>query len=297
MQQQDLSELFARSMNFTNPVSVPSQPPETQKPEQQHLSAQPVTYASAHYTHSSHIPRTPATNTPTPLEEVHLVAILQQNSIDPRLLFPNQITLFQNADDDQRLRLLELWRIAPPTCAADGLARELGTWPETSLQREEEQARTRYERTMQEKQQQAEEQMMMLQRHPEDRQGQHGLWQSQPMEEMMSDVEPELSLSSSAPATLPSSPVFDQRNAEPYILSGYEQLAKRDYDRQPGVFGGSTRYNRATDPAYALGKRDVTDMENNYGSYAAVREYELPSPGAQKTHFVGFDPMDGDCVM
>jgi len=318
-QQQELSELFARSMNFMNPAPVPTPPPQEQKQEeqQQHHHHQPVTYASAHYTHSSHIPRTSSSSSPTPLEEVQLIEILQQNSIDPRLLFPNQITLFQLADNDQRLRLLELWRIAPPTCTADGLARHLGTWPETSLQREEELARIRYERTGQQHQQQ-QQQLDDLDRHPQQHNGQQGLWQPhqhQPMEEMMSDISAdEPSLPSSAPATYPSSPVIDQRNAEPYILSGYEQLAKRDYDRPTpptAFFGGeSTRYNSATDPAYGWGGKhgDAREgMENSYGAFAQMREFGgmgggggaggAGMDGGQKTHFVGFDPMDGDCVM
>jgi len=133
------------------------------------------------------------------------------------------------------------------------------------------------------------------------------------MEEMMSDISAdEPSLSSSAPATLPSSPAIDhdQRNVEPYILSCYEQLARRDYDRRSTpavVFGGeTTRYNQATDPAFASwGAKNGGDgqegMENNYGAFAQMREYggmgREAEMGGQKTHFVGFDPMDGDCVM
>lgn len=69
--------------------------------------------------------------------------LLRQHSIDPSALLPNQIHLFQDADHEQRLRLLELWRISPPSYPVEEHLN--GTWSSTSVEREEVLARARYE--------------------------------------------------------------------------------------------------------------------------------------------------------
>lgn len=84
-------------------------------------------------------------------------------------------------------------------------------------------------------------------------------------------------------------------SAEPYILSGYEALAKREYDEQVHLdrleaqlhrqnqdqgLRESTRYNQAVDPVYKAGSglwgKDgggLQDMENQYGAFEQMREY------------------------
>ncbi|KAK8255093.1 hypothetical protein HDK77DRAFT_423752 [Phyllosticta capitalensis] len=53
-------------------------------------------------------------------------------------------------------------------------------------------------------------------------------------------------------------------NAEPYMLSGYEMLAKREYDDGSA---GKGVYVQSTDPVYKAA------VENQYGAFQAVREY------------------------
>lgn len=83
-------------------------------------------------------------------------------------------------------------------------------------------------------------------------------------------------------AAPPVSPTMAHKQAEPYMQSGYEQLARRDYEQQvrsnaqrnaiameggPVPLQESTRYNQATDPAYhrAPFSKGQQDMENQYG--------------------------------
>ena len=66
--------------------------------------------------------------------------------VDASVLFPSQLHLFKHAPPDQQLRLVELWRIAPPTYGQQMLAKNLGNWPQTSMEQEEEAAKHRWER-------------------------------------------------------------------------------------------------------------------------------------------------------
>ncbi|KAK7550663.1 hypothetical protein IWX49DRAFT_373218 [Phyllosticta citricarpa] len=54
-------------------------------------------------------------------------------------------------------------------------------------------------------------------------------------------------------------------NAEPYMLSGYEMLSKREYDEGLAAKG---LYTQSTDPVYKAA------VENQYGAFQAVREYD-----------------------
>jgi hypothetical protein len=79
----------------------------------------------------------------------------------------------------------------------------------------------------------------------------------------------------------------DARNAEPYIVSGYDMLARREYEESAqatNLLRESTKYNQATDPVYnssggnsGLWEKNVgsiLDMENQYGAFAHAREYD-----------------------
>lgn len=79
-------------------------------------------------------------------------------------------------------------------------------------------------------------------------------------------MEAEISRPSSAPAAT-------HVAAEPYMTSGYEALAAREYERG-GAVEQSTRYERATDPVYAFHgdwRQNVQQMENGYGAFEAQR--------------------------
>jgi hypothetical protein len=256
MQQDELTRMFTEHMNLSQ-QAAPSQVFEVQQQEEP-AQVQPeqvpkqIVYASTHYTHSHHVaPARSASEPPvkTHIEPSDLEAVLLRNSIDPTLLFPSQIDLFQNADDDQRLRLLELWRISPPSgrqgIPADvdySMSRQLYDWPPTSLAQEEAMAKLRYERMEQQSSQQQQQQ-------------------------------PEQS-------TVTSSIVTDStvHAAEPYMTSGYEMMARREYEKSAQA--ETPKYNQATDPVYNGGLwqknvGSVSDMENRYGAYAYARDYGM----------------------
>ncbi len=247
MQQDELTQLFAANMHLSQQAPQQVQHQQQQQQHEQHKESEApkaIVYASSHYTHSHHVVPTRSVSEPparTHIEISELAAILLRNSINPELLFPSQVELFQNADDDQRLRLLELWRISPPQgrqgYPADtdyNLSRQLYDWPPTSLAQEESMAKLRYEKTQQEQERVRE-------------------------------------LSASPQA------------AEPYMMSGYDMLAKREYEQS----AKESSYNQATDPVYnstgghGLWQKNtdsISNMENNYGAFAYAREYGFQQP-------------------
>ena len=193
------------------------------------------------------------------LTDEELVRMLVRSSIDPALLSPTQVDLFRNADYDQRLRLLELWRIAP-LGEAYILPQTVAREAETNLRSEEELAGHRYE-------------LRMLERQMSSRSNDNA------MAESSTSPTVELVRPSSAPPE-------SKGAAEPYMMSGYEMLVRRDYETQAQATSQplqeSTRYNQATDPSYKGSanpglwqKADVAqDMENAYGNYEAMRDME-----------------------
>ncbi|KAF2624385.1 hypothetical protein BU25DRAFT_160585 [Macroventuria anomochaeta] len=248
MQQDELAQLFAANMHLSQNSQQQVeqqqvQQEQAQKQQQEQEAPKAIVYASSHYTHSHHVVPTRSASEPpvrTHIEMSELGAILLRNSINPELLFPSQVELFQNADDDQRLRLLELWRISPPQgrqgypAGTDyNMSRQLYDWPPTSLAQEETMAKLRYEKAQQEQQTR------------------------------------ELSTSPQV--------------AEPYMASGYDMLARREYEQS----AKEPSYNQATDPVYnntasnGLWQKNVdsiSDMENNYGAFAYAREYGFQQP-------------------
>lgn len=269
MQQDELSQLFSAHMNLTQAAS--QQTPQIQQQVQQAQEAQvqqqetpkTIVYASSHYTHSHHVAAssrsTSETTNKTHIDSSQLEAVLLRNGIDPSLLFPSQIDLFQNADDDQRLRLLELWRISPPTgrqgypAGTDyNMSRQLYDWPPSSVAQEEAMAKLRYEKMMEERAQQ----------------------------EAIQSHQQELNQSMDHGT---------EHMAEPYMASGYEMMAQREYEESARAaedkLKESNRYNQATDPVYnSVGSNgglwqknvgSILDMENNYGAFAYAREYGM----------------------
>jgi len=257
MQQDELTRLFSANMNLSHVAPQPafqSQQQEQAVQPQQEEAPKQIVYASQHYTHSHHVAPARSVSEPpvkTHIEPSDLESVFLRNSIDPSLLFPSQIDLFQNADDDQRLRLLELWRISPPSgrqgypAGTDyNMSRQLYDWPPTSLAQEEAMAKLRYEKMEEQNAQQ-----------------QHIQQHEQQLEESMG-----------SPST---------QTAEPYMTSGYEMMARREYEdsaKNENALKESSKYNQATDPVYNGGLwqknvGSVLDMENQYGAYAYAREY------------------------
>ncbi|KAG9245664.1 hypothetical protein BJ878DRAFT_541053 [Calycina marina] len=264
--QEELASLFARNLSF-NPYVAPSPPPEpAPEPET------PYVYSiSQHYHHSAHLvaPQPPQTDL------VATEIILGRHGIDYATLFPSQIDLFTSADASQRMRLIELWRICPPNYGGQQFAQDLG--PATTLQQEEALAKFKYERQM------LEERMS--------RTSNEGM----EMEDSMSD-------SSSTP--MPMTPIQGGDGrwsglAEPHMTSGYEALAKREYERSAAppqdtyshfsTAGGGPNYQPSTDPVYNSGsdnkyhnvggdlqkliERRQQAMEDQYGAYQQRQHY------------------------
>jgi hypothetical protein len=118
-----------------------SMPPTPQVVPQQ----APIAYITQHYTQpTSYV--APQQYSETPVSDALAAA-----GVNASALLPSQIQLFRHAQPDQQARLIDLWRIAPPTYGNQLLAKHLGNWPSTSLEMEEEAAKFRYERAEQEK--------------------------------------------------------------------------------------------------------------------------------------------------
>jgi hypothetical protein len=162
-QHDELAALFAQRMNFA-PSDYQTQPVQEIQQQQQTFiqpfpfsqisekhEESPIHYISSHYNHSYHIrPDTlsePSRSPPPPYYESmitdHMAQTFRNHSIDPSSLLPNQLHLYANADLEQRLRLLELWRISPPSYSPE--EQVYGAQNPTNLAQEELFARQRYE--------------------------------------------------------------------------------------------------------------------------------------------------------
>ncbi|PGH01298.1 hypothetical protein GX51_05353 [Blastomyces parvus] len=140
--QDDLATLFARQMSvggISNPNQNPASPPQSMVPAvlppTPDMSPSPpstpstsiprsiVYNISQHYHHSAHqLPGTGAWSTTLSatlhaMQQAGIPAeqMLSQHNVDPTALFPSQLTLFAQADLDQKSRLIELWQISRPS--------------------------------------------------------------------------------------------------------------------------------------------------------------------------------------
>lgn len=192
------------------------------------------------------------------------------------------------------MRLVELWRISPPNYGGHALAQSMdGTYPDTSYEMEEYMARERYAKQQAEQLEQQEreqrEQRMEMERQ---------LQESAMQDDLMSEGE-----QSNAPLT----PIQggDSRwfsPPEPYMESGYEQLARREYEqaqkeqaamstaspaRDAGsLFGtGVGGYTRASDPVYANMGMNMSNMGALGGGWQPSREEERLAMAQQYGQF------------
>ncbi|EXJ65017.1 hypothetical protein A1O7_01356 [Cladophialophora yegresii CBS 114405] len=135
--QDDLINMMTRNLQLSAPqndVSMPSTPQVVPQ-------SAPITYITQHYHHSAH----QAPN------DAPVSTFLERANINMSALLPSQLQLFQNADPEQRARLIELWQIAPPTHGSQMHPDHFSNWPETSIEREEEAAKYRMQMFEQEK--------------------------------------------------------------------------------------------------------------------------------------------------
>lgn len=243
--QDDLASLFAKNLTLTpaaRPASVQQDPDK-------------IVYASMHYTHSAHVVAQPSSanddhmqrrsSEPPRSDLQDLELLLRSHGVNTAALSLPQVDLFRNADDAQKQRLIQLWTICPPTNATDNPTL---TWSNTTVEQEEMLAQRRYE----------------AQQNP------------------VAVTEVTMSLDGTEVATdagLSASPSSVQSNdgrwvplthsyMEPYMQSGYEELARREYEAN----AEKERYKASIDPVYkaSCGMLDWERqqwMENQYGSF------------------------------
>ena len=265
--QDELVTLFSQNMSFSN---APGATLTITKDGQRDHSTPPPYSISMHYHHSGHL--VPKTIPPTVSQPQRVISLvnphdrikdtLAANGINPSCLIASQLTLFEQAAPDQRSRLMELWRISPPNYAnrdqetSDGL----GPLQHTTLEQEEETAKLRFQ----------------------SRETQ-GLTTQVDMD-MNQDDHMEESGSSSR---------LESHVVEPYMKSGYEMLAQRDYFAQDdsavkNTFSplGSAVGNRrksSTDPVFdgrEWWRHDCAGqqpMEHQYGMFDQMNQLRAPT--------------------
>ncbi len=253
----ELAALFSRNLTLTQPVDIPREQP---KQPESHPEPEPITYSiTQHYHHSSHIARktndAPSepprrSSEPPQTQQPSAELILNLHGIDYTALSPSQMELFKTAEDSQKLRLIELWRICPPATRQDNPAVALTS---TTVQQEEFLAQMRFQRQWEEDEQR--QNVMSLDGTPlTPVQTDDGRW-------------------------------ITTADAEPYMESGYELLARREYEESAkqqrdamseprnvyspfGTAVGGHNYRPATDPVYEndWAARQQA-MEDQYGRY------------------------------
>lgn len=281
--QEELASLFTRNLTLD-----PSQQPPPEEPK--------IVYISQHYNHSAHLvkqqqeqqqqaqelaeaqaqsqsqiqlqaqqPQRPASEPPQS-ENPDLEAILRTYGVDTSALSPSQIQLFKAADDGQKMRLIQLWSICPPTNSIDNPTL---AWSSTTLEQEETLAKIRMERKVQEHETPTVMSLDGTMLTPI--QAGDGRWMQ------------------------------SQNYMEPYMASGYEEMARREYEASArrsqdydvsmeprskdvythfGTSVGGPTYSPATDPVYkttntGLDWQRQAAMENQYGAYHQWRDEDM----------------------
>ncbi|CAG8971662.1 hypothetical protein HYALB_00003130 [Hymenoscyphus albidus] len=265
--QEELATLFARNLHLDNNYVAP-QPEAAPAPAPAPVEEPYVYSISQHYHHSAHVvpqqqPARPASEPPR-TDQLTTEIILARHGVDVSTLFPSQLDLFKTADAGQQMRLVELWRICPPDYGGHALTQD--HWPATSFQQEESMAKLRYERQM--------------------------------LEERASRTNGDQSMDSDTMSETSNSPLTPIQGgdgrwanvpscAEPYMMSGYEALAQREYEQSALAAGPSKdvyshfgtsgpQYNPSTDPVYNQESHHCPNggdwaqrmaMENQYGAF------------------------------
>lgn len=271
----ELAALFSRNLTFNPELQAQAQAQahaqaqaeaqaqaQAQAPVHQEApvpeASKPIIYSvSQHYNHSAHIVKPQPTqqqevweepqrhsSEPPQTEAPSAETVLRNHGVDPHTLTPSQVQLFRIADPPQQMRLIELWSICPPGKGGDIPAL---AWSSTTVEQEEQLAQMRYERAAQQQQQQ--HQVMSLDGTVV--QGGDGRWNQS-----------------------------SDNDTEPYMLSGYEELMRRESQRQElenrqrdshSHFASTPAYTPATDPVYMgadyLRQQQQMQMATQYGAF------------------------------
>lgn len=262
--QDDLATLFAKNLTLSHHHQ--QQQPAQPQPED---PSNKIVYISQHYTHTAHVVQ-PVQRPSSEPDLADLEHVLRAHGVDTAALSLPQVELFRRADDAQKARLVQLWTICPPNPAGNTAADFNGsnnihsslTWSATSVEQEEMLARRRWEEAQHQQQQQP---------------------PSMPVTEIVMSLDgTETETVSSSPSSVqspdgrwpvPATAVVAHAHSymEPYMQSGYEELARREYEASGG---GVSPRKEALDPVYkTTGMLDWERqqwMENQYGSFVGA---------------------------
>ncbi|KAK4098832.1 hypothetical protein N658DRAFT_499074 [Parathielavia hyrcaniae] len=236
--QEELAALFSRNLTLDpscRPAPVPAPAPAPVQEERK------IVYASQHYTHSAHVSKQntqPPRPCSEPPESEHAVVgrVLREHGVDPSYLSPIQLQLFKTVDNPEKIRLLKLWRACPPKNNNDNPTLY---WTTTSVEHEEALAQLRFERQHQQFLDEQDQFLIDQQLQPEVELSMSDSADSEP--------EPEQPVTTST-MSLDGTPLTtttammqagdgrwttaasSYHYMEPYMASGYEEMARREYE-------------------------------------------------------------------
>ena len=224
----DLSSLLSERLTLWNGSGSPSRSLQNSGSFPDHGVEQPIKYfISQHYNHSAHLASSGShSDIPaqfsgvTGTDQTAAEIILARNGLDPSALFPSQLELFMRADVSQQMRLIELWRTAPSDYGAQAYALEFRQLPPSHFMQEGISTISRGEHQMEEYERQGPPATDVTGR----REAQMGMM-------VDGDGINQGSVSSMDGITRRGE-FLSTPAAEPYIVSGYEDLAKREYEDQ-----------------------------------------------------------------
>ena len=242
--QDELANMFNQRMTFAQPQAqeeaTAARPPPTPTANFS---------ISQHYHHSAHqVPLAQEAEERRVDRELTIfdtAEVLSKHGVDPSNLSASQITLFKLASPDQRHRLIELWKISPPQASA--------SQGETSLEKEENMARSRYESMV--------------------------------------------AAANSGQMDMAEAKQDDAKAAEPYIKSGYEILAEREYNDQAQAslmgrsiyqpLGSAVGTPHRLNPSFSSKEwwRDFVGqqpMEYQYGMFEQMSHFQQPQPTTER---------------
>ncbi|KAI9782285.1 MAG: hypothetical protein M1816_001947 [Peltula sp. TS41687] len=265
----DLSSLLSNQLSLSNhPLPDAQISTHTASPSSDVQTEQPIRYSvSQHYHHSAHLaPPRPAVDSqpqnPAGTDQLTAEIILARNGVDPNALFPTQLTLFRQADVSQQMRLIQLWRISPSDYGTQAYALEFEQGATAQGGPRSQQVPGSYQDEMQD-----------VTDTP-----------TKVVEMGMTDASDHTDRSSATSSTTNHSgqqhgDIVPAQSAEPYIVSGYETLARRDYDQAwqqqqqqrekfsplGSAVGHTQQYLSALDPVYQhrnAGSDGIVGQEN-----------------------------------
>lgn len=235
----ELSALLARGLTFTNGnTSQPAATAESPKTTQSTIKYS----ITQHYHHSTHVVPLAQPSGPqclalklTQMDETTANMILSRNGVDPSALFPSQLTLFRQVDLAQQMCLIEIWRSWPSARGSQAYCLENRRASTSDFLRHEQRDTDAMDRDG--------AQSVSI----------HSTYPPAPAKGSSSDLGDSTDRAPSA------------HLAEPYMVSGYDVLAQRDYELLAqqhrdsysplgSAVGGRPQaldsYRAATDPVY-----------------------------------------------